>query len=121
MVKQELGKTYTMLGDYSKEIRETNSLAKRSGSNKNRIRSGSRNHTFHSNNSLQRNGSYGALPNRSGVAQNKLVSSGLHKQNSVGVPNGLPPKASGTPTLGNNQEVTPNNANTMSFESYIRN
>lgn len=48
------GKTYTMLGDYSKEIRENSLLGKRSGSNKNRIRSGSRNN-YNSNSSLKRN------------------------------------------------------------------
>lgn len=48
------GKTYTMLGDYSKEIRESSLLGNRSGSNKNRIRSGSRNN-YNSNSSLKRN------------------------------------------------------------------
>lgn len=49
------GKTHTMLGEYSKEIRESNIMGKRSGSNKMRIRSGSRNHQIHASNSLNRN------------------------------------------------------------------
>lgn len=48
------GKTHTMLGDYSKEIRESSCFSKRSGSNNLRMRSGSRNN-YNSRNSLKRN------------------------------------------------------------------
>ena len=135
------GKTYTMLGEYSKEIRESAWVNRRSGSNKMRIRSGSRNHNINQSSSLKRNWSFSALQGKMGTPFNsKLMTSGLQKQLSVGITNGLPPKSAGSnqPTTGsdglsNKQNVRKtissdsdnllksDNSNAMSFASYIRN
>lgn len=103
------GKTHTMLGDYSKEIREANSLGKRSGSNKMRMRSGSRN----KNNGLNRNSSLGSLSNHSNLPHTHRQNPVFMKTASHGV--GLPPKAS---TFRDTQE---GGQNVQSFEEYIRN
>jgi hypothetical protein len=115
------GKTHTMLGDYSKEIRESNIMGKRSGSNKNRMRSGSRNNATNGNNSLKRNQSFGALPNRMGFnSSNKFNNPiGLQKQHSMGAGHGLPPKSAGQNPAP--AEVPGEVSNTMSFASYIHN
>lgn len=116
------GKTYTMLGEYSKEIRENNCLGKRSGSNKMRIRSGSRNHTINHSSSLKRNCSFGALPGKVGLSSNaKLSQPGLQKQLSVGTSNGLPPKSAGSGQAPSVSDAVSNSSNAMSFASYIRN
>lgn len=114
------GKTYTMLGDYSKEIREGNIMGKRSGSIK-RMRSGSRNHTIQSSNSLKRNQSFGALPNRMGFNSSaKFNTIGIQKLNSAGGTNhGLPPKSAGQPHAQSDDQNNP--SNTMSFASSIHN
>ena len=135
------GKTYTMLGDYSKEIRETSWFNRRSGSNKMRIRSGSRNHGINQSSSLKRNWSFGALQGKMGVSLNsKLMTSGIQKQLSLGTTNGLPPKSTATNQPSSNNEIYSNKqnlkktissdsdillksdtSNAMSFASYIRN
>lgn len=108
------GKTHTMLGDYSKEIREADCLLKRSGStSKNRYRSGSRGH-YNTTNTLKRNSSFGNLPSKMSFGTNsKAGAPGLHKQLSVGI-GGLPPRNS---TMNQNEQPQ---GNKISFEEYIR-
>jgi len=109
------GKTYTMLGDYSKEIRDNNIMSTRGNA---RMRSSGRS-TFNQSNSLQRNSSFGTLPNKSNFgASMKNTAPGLQKQTST--PCGLPPKAAGLQHQSSVHSEN-NQSNIMNFEYYLRN